>query len=496
MRPLPQLDPSAPLPLYRQLYEYFRGAIKSGDMPAGFRLPATRELAGLLGLNRTTVSSAYDLLVSEGLISGQVGRGSFVAGEPGPSGAGRTERLDWDLLLGPSSEPAASPQAPLGEMVSFASSRPSAGLFPMEAVRRVCEEVLTGPRAASILQLGSPGGYEPLRQFLLEEARRSGDASPSDDLMITSGCQQAFDLLQRALVPPGETVVMEDPVYPGLKNLFRLAGANLAGAPVGPDGISLEHLRHAIEKTRPRMLIVTPNFQNPTGATLPLPARHAVLDLAARSGVVLVENDIYGDLRYTGEPLPTLKRMGGSPDTVLLRSFSKVAFPGLRVGWAIGPAALIARLREIKQVTDLHTDQLSQAVMLRFAESGRLAEHTARMRAAGTERLAATLAGCRDGLPVGTRFTRPEGGMNLWVRLPEPLDAGDLLPKVQRERVTYLPGSYFTVSRHEPGGLRLSFAGLEPEKIRKGIAVLGEVVRNELLGRPASRSFEPAPAMV
>src|SRR6185369_4725600 len=156
--------------------------------------------------------------------------------------------------------------------------------------------------------------------------------------------------------------------------------------------------------------------------------------------VAIVENDAYGELRYSGQDLPAIKQLDESGGTVLLRSFSKISFPGLRVGWAIGPKPLIDRLRRAKEAADLHTDQLSQAVLLEFAESGRLEAHRARMLQAGAERLAATLEGCQRYLPAGTRWTRPQGGMNVWVRLPEPLDAGELLSRAQKEGVAYLPG--------------------------------------------------------
>src|SRR5262249_35427955 len=199
--------------------------------------------------------------------------------------------------------------------------------------------------------------------------------------------------------------------------------------------------------------VVTPNFQNPTGATLPQESRRAVLRMARAAGAVLIENDTYGDLRYRGQPLAAMK----SEDTILLRSFSKIAFPGLRVGWAIGPQAVIARMIEAKQLSDLHSDQLSQAVLLRFAESGRLEAHRRQVLRTGAERLAAVLEACEEKLPAGSTYTSPEGGMNLWVRLPAPLDAGELLQRAQREKINYLPGHFFTVSRPDPGGLRLSF---------------------------------------
>ena len=210
------------------------------------------------------------------------------------------------------------------------------------------------------------------------------------------------------------------------------------------------------------------------------------------AGVVLIENDTYGDLRYEGNSIPAIKSEG----TILLRSYSKIAFPGLRVGWAIGPKAVIARMTEAKQLSDLHSDQLSQAVLLRFAESGRLEQHRQNILKAGAEKLKVVLAACERYLPAGSTFTRPQGGMNLWVRLPEPLDSGELLMRAQRENVNYLPGRYFTVSRPDPGGLRLSFAGLTPEKILAGVSILGQIFSAELERTRSARSLEPAQAMV
>jgi DNA-binding transcriptional MocR family regulator len=328
----------------------------------------------------------------------------------------------------------------------------------------------------------------------MEDARRQGLARPGDDLLITNGCQQALDLIGRVLLRPGDTVAVEDPVYTGLKNLLTGMGAQLVGIPMGADGMDTAHLERVLERERPRFLVVTSNFQNPTGATLSLASRRALLDAARIAKVPVVENDAYGELRYQGEPLPAVKQLDEQGSTVLLRSFSKVSFPGLRVGWVVGPKPLLDRLRQAKESADLHTDQLSQAVLLEFAQSGRLEAHRARMLQTGAERLAATLDSCRRYLPAGTRWTQPQGGMNLWVRLPEPLDAGELLPRAQKEGVAYLPGRYFAVSRLDAGALRLSFAGLKPEQIREGLAVLGRIVTEELAR--VSQNVEPSSALV
>jgi 2-aminoadipate transaminase len=447
------LDSDDKSPLFRQLHAKMKEMIQSGALPRGGRLPATRELAGQLGLNRTTVSAAYALLESEGLIAGHVGRGSFVTG-----GAALHDT--------PSS-------------ASFSRSRPSELLFPLEEFRKTCGEVIASDDAASILQLGTPAGYPALRRYLLDEARAEGTARETDDILVTSGCQQALDLLQRT-IGSSETVLIEDPVYLGVRSVFERAGARLVGVPVGADGVNLESLERIIARERPRLLCLTPNFQNPTGATMPLAARHALLRITQAAGVLVIENDIYGPLCYEGQPLPSLKRLDETGDTILLRSFSKVAFPGLRVGWVIARRSLIEKLTEAKQWSDLHTDQLSQAVLLRFAESGRLEQHRQRMLIAGRERLQAALEACEKYLPAGAKYTRPRGGMSLWIQLPEALDAAELLPRAEREGVTYLAGRYFAVSRPQPHSLRISFAGMTPGEIRSGLAILGRIFRDEL----------------
>jgi DNA-binding transcriptional MocR family regulator len=485
----PDLRPDSAVPLYRQLYEYIASRIRSGELETGEKLPPTRELAGLLGLNRTTVSAAYEILESEGLIAGQVGRGSFVTGQPAPARGG----VDWSNLV-----ERVSPSAPSGstahELISFATSRPSREMFPLDEFRASCAAVLARPDLADILQLGSPSGYEPLRRYLLDHARRQGHAAEADDLLIANGCQQALDLIGRVLLRPGDAVVVEDPIYPGLKTLLAGFGARLIAVPVLHHGLDVAHMRHVLEAERPRMMVVTPNFQNPTGATMPEAARVALIEAARAAGVPVVENDPYGDLRYSGQPVAAIKQLDDRHGTVLLRSFSKVSFPGLRVGWVVGPRPLLDRLRQAKEAADLHSDQLSQAVLLEFAESGRLEAHLRRVLAAGADRLAAAIEGCRRFLPPGTRWTEPEGGMNLWVRLPDPLDAGELLPRAQREGVNYLPARYFTVARHEPGALRVSFACLNPESITNGLDILGRVIAGELAG--AAERYEPVPAMV
>lgn len=266
---LPELRPDSEVPLYRQLYQSIRDSIEMGSFRHGDRVPPTRELAQSLGVNRATVAAAYELLEADGLIRGHVGKGSFVQ----------------------TPEPRRTAEA----VISFATSRPSEELFPLAEFRQTVNEVLADGQLASLLQLGSPAGFAPLRRYLLEP-------DPRDEVLITSGCQQALDLTQRVFAPPASTVLVEDPTYGGLKSVFERQGVRLVGLPVGEQGVDPEDLRRALERERPRLVLLTPNFQNPTGATLGLESRRAVGELMARAGVPLVEIDIYRELRYAGEP--------------------------------------------------------------------------------------------------------------------------------------------------------------------------------------------------
>jgi DNA-binding transcriptional MocR family regulator len=494
----PNLDPQSGVPIYRQLGAFLQRLIETGDLHSGDRLPPTRELAGQLGLNRTTISAAYDLLESVGLIKGEVGRGSYVCGGPlyAPTPHAFTryatggDALNWSRALTKSVSTSAGGAA--DGVISFTSSRPSEKLFPIEEFRECCREVLERGNLKALMQLGSPGGYEPLRRYLLDQAIQGGMARDSDDIVITNGCQQALDLLRRALVRSGEKVALEEPVYPGLKNLFLEAGAELIGIPADADGIDLHAVRRAFEAGA-KVLAVTPSFQNPTGATMPAAHRAEICRMARAAGVVVIENDIYTELTYDSGALPPrLKQLDSN--VILLGSFSKVAFPGLRVGWIIAPRPVIARATELKQLADLHTDHLSQAFLLRFAESGRLARHQAMVIAATKEKLRALDQSCRRYL-ANCSWKTPAGGMNMWINLPAGLDAVALRGLAQQAGIDYLPGRYFSVSRPLDSGLRLSFAGLDPNEIRKGVEILGGLVQNAAGAREA-RDSHPELALV
>ncbi|MBV8898327.1 MAG: PLP-dependent aminotransferase family protein [Acidobacteriaceae bacterium] len=482
------LDSASAVPLYRQLADSVTRLIAQGVIQSGEKLPATRELASQLGLNRTTIAAAYSSLEDAGLIRGHVGRGSFVAENVSRLRAAAAKHAVATI-------PAPSRPLP-GIDISFANSRPSSDAFPLEQFRRIAKEVIEGPEAAEILQLGPTHGYAPLRRLLLNDALEADVARAGDDLIMTNGCQQALDLLARVFASGDSTVAIEDPVYHGLIRVFARSRAELLPIPIDEGGLDVNALEEALEGHHPRLLMVTPSFQNPTGATLSFERRKRIVSLAQRHGTVLVENDIYTELRYRGQPLPTLKSLDESGNTILLRSFSKVLFPGLRVGWAIAPRAIVTQLADAKQTSDLHSDQLSQAVLLRFTESGESHRHLENTKLEGQKRLAAVFAACRQFLPQGATFTSPEGGMNLWIELPAPLTADLLLTRTQERGVDFLPGRYFSVRGAHARGFRISFGGLPPDQISRGIQILGDCARRELASSVGSAAYESAAVLV
>ena len=500
MLPL-HLQPESHIPLYVQLRDQLRALMHSGELRPGDRIPASRELATQLGVHRTTVANAYAELESEGLIRGHVGRGTFIqelasprqfTPPPRPVALAGNGSVRWEALFaderGDDSLSRLVPEVP-DDAIAFVTARPSEQFFPVEELRRCCNTVLRN-EGRQILQLGSSEGYAPLKQVLGELLRGEGVNVRPEQLLITDGCQQALDLLCKAFLRPGDSVLLENPAYPGAIAIFAGARVRCLGVPVeatperlGYVGIDIGALESVLIQNRVKLLVVTPDFQNPTGTTLPVPERRRLLEIAARHQVPVVEDHIYARLRIKGTSVPSLKALDRHGIVIQIDSFSKVAFPGLRVGWCIGPENVIERLRLVKQATDLHTDQLAQATLAEFVRRGIFARHLTKMRKVYRSRLAALEQALSKHMPEGTSWTRPDGGMSVWVMLPPGFDAGELLIHVRERGVLFVPGRYFYVQNPQPNTLRLGFADVDERRIARGVATLGELLRQELRKR-------------
>lgn len=512
MLPL-QLHPESHVPLYIQIRDQLRSLVVAGVLRPGDRIPASRELAQQLGVHRTTVANAYAELEAEGLIHGHVGRGTFITSAaatahrpPAPATAVGSDGVRWESLFADErGEEALSrllPKIPSGA-ISFVAAKPSAEHFPLDEMRACAQAVLRSD-GQRILQLGSSDGYGPLRQALLELLRSEGLAVREEQLLITDGGQQSLDLLCKAFLRPGDAVLMENPTYPGAIAIFASARVRTIAVPVstvsgGNDarsrepGLDLGALEAALVQNRAKLILLTPDFQNPTGMTLSLAARRRVIELAAQHQVPVVEDHIYARLRFAGAPLPSLKALDRVGTVIQLDSFSKVGFPGLRVGWCVAPEQVIERLRLVKQITDLHTDQLAQAVLAEFTRRGWFAKHLARMRQVYFARLAALEAALERHMPDGVHWTRPQGGMCVWVTLPPGMDSSELLIHTRERGVLFAPGRYFFFQSPRPNTLRLGFAAVEERKIARGVAVLGEVLRQQMRRQERTRRESSSP---
>jgi 2-aminoadipate transaminase len=509
-----QLQPESHVPLYIQLRDQLRALVHSGELRPGDRIPASRELATQLGIHRTTVANAYAELESEGLIRGHVGRGTFICASatplkftPPPPPTPGNGAVRWEALFaeerGEEALDRLLPESP-NHAISFAVARPPKEFFPVEAFRQCCNAVLR-KEGAQILQLGTSDGYAPLKRVLVEWLRGEGIQARDEQILITDGCQQALDLLCKAFLRPGDTVVLENPAYPGAIAIFASSRIRCVGVPVrtgeGPGsgaGMDLDALESALMQNRVKLIVTTPDFQNPTGTTLSTTDRRRLLELAARHQVPVVEDHIYARLRTGGTMVPSLKVLDRTGIVIQIDSFSKVAFPGLRVGWCIAPENVIERLRLVKQATDLHTDQLAQATLAEFVRRGHLARHLVHMRKVYTRRLAAIEEALERHMPEGVRWTRPQGGMSIWVTLPSGLDASELLIHVRERGVLFAPGRFFYFQHPQPNTLRLGFSALDERKIARGVAALGELLRIEMRKRQrgAGRQVDARVALV
>src|SRR5499427_1850135 len=499
MLPL-HLQPESHVPLYVQLRDQLRSLVHAGDLHPGDRIPASRELAQMLGVHRTTVANAYAELESEGLIQGHVGRGTFIRSNgnglkitpPAPPVLSNGDGLRWELLFADErSEEILSrltASAPLNAL-SFVMARPAPEFFPVEELQ-TCSHAALRREGQEILNLGASDGYGPLKEALLELLRQDGIPVKDETLLVTDGCQQAFDLIAKAFVRPGDTVVLENPTYPGASAVFHGVRARCLGVPVKTHaepgsalGIDLEALEATLAANRVKLLVLTPDFQNPTGTSMPLAARRQVLELAGRYQVPVVEDHIYARLHAREERTPSLKQLDRSNLVIHIDSFAKVAFPGLRVGWIVAPPQAIERLRIVKQATDLHTDQLAQATLAEFLRRGLFSKHLAKMRKIYSSRLAVLDEALRKHMPEGARWTRPEGGMCLWLELPPGFDASELLIHVKERGVLFAPGRYFYVQNPQPNTLRLAFSSLEEKEIARAVAVLADMLKVEMRKR-------------
>jgi len=370
-------------------------------------------------------------------------------------------------------------------IISFAGGFPDSAMFDVEGIREAVDRVLADEPGGA-LQYGATEGYPALREQLAQfMASKGASGVAADNLIITTGSQQALDLIGKTLIDPGDKVIVEGPTFLATIQCFRLYGADLVSAPIDGDGVDVDRLERLIAEHRPKFVYLIPTFGNPSGAMLSLERRRRVLELAVKYRTVVVEDDPYGDLYFGDAPPPSLlalsSQVPGSRELLVhCGSLSKVLSPGLRVGWMIAPPELLAKATMCKQFSDAHTSTFAQATAAQYLKAGRMPGTLARVRSVYAQRAEAMSQALRAELGDALTFAEPRGGLFIWARLTgaggKVADGNLFAQKAIAQGVAFVPGAPFFCSGPDTATLRLSFATADPEKIREGAARLGRAL--------------------
>lgn len=372
------------------------------------------------------------------------------------------------------------------EVISFAGGLPAPEAFPVAPFREAAYRVLAehGPQA---LQYGPTEGYLRLREMIARHTRRYHIVVEPDNILITTGSQQALDLIGKVFLDPGDVILAERPTYLGALQAWSAAAPAYVSLKVDDDGMDTRMLENAL-RAGPKFIYVLPNFQNPTGATLSLERRKLLAERADHYGIPIVEDDPYGQLRYDGHHLPSLVALDSgargdkiySGNVIYVSSFSKILAPGLRLGWIVAPKEVIGKLTTAKQGADLHTSSFIQMISHEVARAGFLDKHVRFIRALYRTRRDAMLAAMERHFPEGIHWTRPAGGLFVWVTLPPHVDAAELLPAALEQGVAFVPGASFYADLPMKNTLRLNFSNPECKRIEQGIRRLGLALKKTL----------------
>lgn len=483
-----QLNRDDNTPLYRQLCDALEAAIATGAINPGERLPSERDLALQLGISRTTAVNAYRELEARGLVRGYVGRGTFVAAGPDPTGAPfawrgkvsigalRTEDPGLRWLARSAGDP---------EVISFAAAVAARECFPMDAFRETIDEVLRR-RGSAALVLSPTEGLPELRRAIATRHR----VHPNQ-VLVLNGAQQGLDLISRCLLDPGDTVIVDRPCYLGAIQTFRAAGAHMIGWDV--ERADFDELEDLIVRYRPKLLYTNPTFQNPTGQTMPVPARRDLLELAARYRLPVVEDDPYSELGFQHRPVTSLLALDEHQLVIHIGTFSKILAGGMRLGWLVASEAIVDQLALIKQRNDVSSPTLSQLVVSEFLLRGHLDRHLAALRTEHQRRYRVMCAAIERHLsPAALSYSPVDGGLYLWCTAGVGVDAADLLQMASARGVIFVNGEAF----HADGGgrqqLRLCFSSVPPAAIERGIQVLAGLLNNLPAGQDIQETIPVA----
>lgn len=477
------LDRDGEEPIYRQLIRHIRSQIESGSLPAGTRLPASRDLAQQLNISRISVVNAYAELRAEGFLSAHAGRGTFIAGEnngstPSTNGSSASPTA--------TSEVPTTPDRSIREMmrmarkpgiINFAQGAPPSDFFPIQHLRDAINTVLDrdGTKA---MGYEIAEGFAPLRTAVRDYVSALGIRCSPDQILITGGTQQALDLVVQGLLSEGEVIVTENPTYLGMIDIARTRRVQLHGVDSDQDGIRLDMLENYLMDNRPRLIYVMPTFQNPSGSVMPLHRRRQLLNMANDYQVPILEDAVYHELRFEGEAVPPLKALDEHGIVIHASGFTKMMLPGLRIGYIVSDNRHYERLVRVKQAADISTPSLNQRAMHILLERGMMAQQLERNNRELRRRRDAALVAATKFLPPGSRWDIPKGGLYLWVQLPKngPTAAEVYITAIQMG-VAYAIGIVFYTNNCGSHRIRINFGAQKPAEIEDGMRRIGRAWR-------------------
>ena len=470
--------------LYLQIRNQIRRLIQTHTLPPGYRLPPERTLAKTLGVNRSTVVNAYHELEADGLIESHVGKGTIVKSAAIPEDPKEpgfpVQPLIWKDFYNRQSEKMYNPilsnildQLSQHDLISFAAGAPALETYPAEKFARISRDLIGN--SGYPLEYSLTLGHFPLREYLAEFMATRGIETKPENIMIISGSQQGLDLMAKIFLEPGDSVVVEEPTYPGAIGVFNTAGAHILTVPVDENGLSTDALEQLLARRRPKFIYVQPTFQNPTGVTLTPDRRQKLLQLAYRYHVPIIEDDAYGELYYDTPKIQSLKAMDNYNHVIYLNTFSKILFPGLRLGWIVAPSPVIDMFELAKQHADLHSGTTVQWLITEFCRQGLLEEHLQYVRERYASQRDTMLRALEKYSPPELTWHVPQGGFYIWCQSPG-INATAWLGKAAEKNVAFLPGNAFYVHSGGSDKIRLCYSRCPQETIEEGVRRICEAL--------------------
>lgn len=512
-----QLDKKSGIPLYLQIESRIASLIREGALKPLERLPATRELAEQLGVHRNTVVQAYQELEVKGIITSHIGSGTYVSSfilspeEPEKLSASvdlfQKQKISFDGLyadhwmnledidLMDIENTIRSCEFPKG-VIGFSSVVPDKSLFPLREFQN-CTYRAIQKYGVDLLEMGNTQGFQPFLDYVPNFLMKRGMRVKSDDLVVVSGIQQGLDLISRIFLNPGDTVITEELTYRGALRIFDSKGVNVIGLPLDQDGMRVDMLETILSRHRIKLIYSIPTFQNPTGAVMSLDRRKHLLALASRYQIPVIEDQFANELRLEGEDIPSLYSLDENGNVIVVGSFSKILFHGIRLGWVIAPNKdFLAKLILAKKITDWQNNYLIQGAILEFCLEGYFDKYLKRKLKILKERRDAMCRAAQDFFPDEMICNKPKGGLFSWVDMPKTANAYELLMESKRKGVLFTPKRFFAVHPNVDNGMRLGYISHEPKTIVEGMKILGDLLKRIHLTSSTASAIERAAAPV